>query len=100
MVGQAGKAYAKFFDRSEGGTALAASANASAYPRIFTEAFPSVTRGVLNDAIPIYFADATLASAFVAGLVRRVEGRDGRGRVPGAGGQARATDWGGLHRAP
>jgi hypothetical protein len=26
---------------------------------------PSGTRGVLNDAISIYFADATLASAFV-----------------------------------
>jgi hypothetical protein len=27
---------------------------------------PSGTRGVLNDAISIYFADATLASAFAA----------------------------------
>ena len=27
---------------------------------------PSGTRGVLNDAISIYFADATLAGAFVA----------------------------------
>jgi hypothetical protein len=27
---------------------------------------PSVTRGVLNDALSIYFADATLANAFVA----------------------------------
>jgi hypothetical protein len=27
---------------------------------------PSGVRGVLNDAISIYFADATLASAFVA----------------------------------
>jgi hypothetical protein len=27
---------------------------------------PSGTRGVLNDALSIYFADATLASAFVA----------------------------------
>ena len=27
---------------------------------------PSETRGVLNDALSIYFADATLASAFVA----------------------------------
>jgi hypothetical protein len=27
---------------------------------------PSGTRGVLNDAISIYFADAALASAFVA----------------------------------
>ena len=27
---------------------------------------PSGTRGMLNDALSIYFADATLASAFVA----------------------------------
>jgi hypothetical protein len=27
---------------------------------------PSGTRGVLNDALSIFFADATLASAFVA----------------------------------
>ncbi len=27
---------------------------------------PSGTRGVLNDALSVYFADATLASAFVA----------------------------------
>jgi hypothetical protein len=27
---------------------------------------PTGTRGVLNDALSIYFADATLASAFVA----------------------------------
>jgi len=27
---------------------------------------PSGTRGVLNDALSIYFGDATLASAFVA----------------------------------
>jgi hypothetical protein len=27
---------------------------------------PSGTRGVLNDAVSVYFADATLASAFVA----------------------------------
>jgi hypothetical protein len=27
---------------------------------------PSGTRGVVNDAVSIYFADATLASAFVA----------------------------------
>jgi hypothetical protein len=36
---------------------------------------PSGTRGVLNDALSIYFADATLASAFVARwcVGRRVE---------------------------
>jgi hypothetical protein len=31
---------------------------------------PSGTRGVLNDAVSIYFDDATLASAFVAPAVR------------------------------
>jgi hypothetical protein len=37
-------------------------------------------RGVLNDAVSIYFLDATLASAFVARWVCCVEGRD-RGRA-------------------
>ena len=27
---------------------------------------PSGVRGILNNAVPLYFADATLASAFVA----------------------------------
>jgi hypothetical protein len=30
---------------------------------------PSGTRGVLNDVLSIYFADASLASAFVAPVV-------------------------------
>jgi len=45
---------------------------------------PSGTRGVLNDALSIYFADATLARAFVARC--RGQGRDGRWGVPGARG--------------
>jgi hypothetical protein len=45
---------------------------------------PSGMRGVLNDAVAIYFADATLASAFVARLEWRVQGRDGWRHVPGA----------------
>ena len=40
---------------------------------------PSGVRGVLNDAISIYFGDTTLASAFVAGGAR------GQGRRPPAG---------------
>ena len=37
---------------------------------------PSATRGVLNDAISLYFADATLASAFTdAGAWGPVAGR-------------------------
>ena len=57
---------------------------------------PSGMRGVLNDAISIYFADATLASAFVAPAVRRVENRGGRRRVPSARGRAGAADRGGV----
>jgi hypothetical protein len=41
---------------------------------------PSGVRGVLNDAVSIYFLDATLASAFVA-MVCRLQNRDGEGRV-------------------
>ena len=44
---------------------------------------PSGTRGPLNDAISIYFTDATLASAFVARWCVGGEGRDGRRCVPG-----------------
>ena len=44
---------------------------------------PSGTRGVLNDAISIYFADATLAGAFVArwSVGSRVETAGGVFRV-------------------
>jgi hypothetical protein len=44
---------------------------------------PSGTRGLLNDAISIYFADATLAGAFVARwcLVAKVETTGGVFRV-------------------
>jgi hypothetical protein len=40
---------------------------------------PSGMRGVLNDAVSIYFADATLASAFVARwcLVAKIEATGG-----------------------
>jgi len=61
---------------------------------------PSGMRGVLNDAVSIYFADATLASAFVA---RWCAGY----RVETAGGvfQVREDDpaprvGAGLHRTP
>ncbi len=49
---------------------------------------PSGMRGGLNDAVSIYFLDATLASAFVARWVCRLQNRDGGGRVQGTGGQA------------
>src|SRR6202035_5767649 len=46
---------------------------------------PSRMRGVLNDAVSIYFADATLASAFVARwcVGSKVETADGVFRVRG-----------------
>jgi hypothetical protein len=34
-------------------------------------------RGALNEAVSIYFADVTLASAFVARWVRGLQGRNG-----------------------
>src|SRR5439155_10709716 len=46
---------------------------------------PSGMRGVLNDAVSIYFPDATLAGAFVA-LVHRLQGRDRRRSAQGARG--------------
>jgi hypothetical protein len=41
-------------------------------------------RGVLNDAVSIYFLDTTLAGAFCGTVVRRAPGRDSGRRVPGA----------------
>jgi hypothetical protein len=61
---------------------------------------PSGMRGVLNDAISLYFADATLASAFVARWCVAA-------KVETAGGvfQVREDEpapriWAGLHRTP
>ena len=47
---------------------------------------PSGARGVLNDAVSIYFPDPALAGAFVARLVHRLQGRDLRRGVQGARG--------------
>jgi len=47
---------------------------------------PSGTRGVLNDALSFYFADATLASAFVARWCVGSQVETAGGRVPGAPG--------------
>ncbi len=46
---------------------------------------PSGMRGVLNDAVSIYFLDATLASAF-GPVVRWLQSRDGRRCLTGPGG--------------
>ena len=53
-------------------------------------------RGVLNDAISLYFADATLASALVAPWCVGVQGRDGVRRVPGTGGRTDTACGGGA----
>src|SRR6266853_6890390 len=53
----------------------------------------SGTRGVLNDALSIYFGDATLASAFVARWCTRYKVETGGGVFQGAGGIADATSW-------
>jgi hypothetical protein len=60
----------------------------------------SVTRGVLNDAISIYFADATLASAFVARwcVVAKVETAGGVFQV--REGEQEPRIGSGLHRTP
>jgi hypothetical protein len=44
---------------------------------------PSGMRGVLNDAVSIYFTDATLASAFVARWCAGYEVENCGGRVQG-----------------
>ena len=46
---------------------------------------PAGTRGVLNDAISVYFADATLAGAFVPGGAWGPRSKR-PGRIPGARG--------------
>src|SRR5216684_9180606 len=61
---------------------------------------PSGVRGVLNDAVSIYFLDATLASAFVARWCGgyKVETADGVFRV--AGDELAARTGIAMHRTP
>ena len=61
---------------------------------------PSGMRGVLNDAVSIYFADATLASAFVARWCAgyKVETADGVFRVRDD--EPVARNEASLHRTP
>jgi hypothetical protein len=42
---------------------------------------PSGTRGVVNDAVAVHFADVVIASAFVARWCRAQRGRDRRWAV-------------------
>ena len=53
---------------------------------------PSGMRGVLNDAISIYFADATLASAFVARWCQGSKAQAAGGGVSGERGRAGGAD--------
>ena len=53
------------------------------------EMTPSGLRGVLNDAVSIYFADATCASAFVARWCAGSKIKTAGGCVPGARGRSR-----------
>jgi hypothetical protein len=61
---------------------------------------PSGMRGVLNDALSIYFLDATLASAFVARWCagHRVETAEGVFRIGADGPAARVGAT--MHRTP
>ena len=61
---------------------------------------PSGARGVLNDAVSIYFADATLASAFVARwcVGARAETAGGVFQVREDEPASRVAVW--LHRTP
>jgi hypothetical protein len=61
---------------------------------------PSGMRGVLNDAVSIYFADATLASAFVARWCAgyKVETTEGVFRVRED--EPRARTGASMHRTP
>ena len=61
---------------------------------------PSGTRGVLNDALSIYFGDATLASAFVARwcLGTKVEATGGAFQVRDDEPESRVGS--ALHRTP
>jgi hypothetical protein len=49
---------------------------------------PAGLRGVVNDAVAIYFLDAALAAAFVSRWCAELEGRDQRGGISGAQGSA------------
>jgi len=57
---------------------------------------PSGMRGVLNDAISIYFAEPPTRQRIRRPVVRRGQGGGGRGCVPGARGRPGATDGGGA----
>jgi hypothetical protein len=61
---------------------------------------PSSTRGVVNDALAVYFLDATIASAFVAGwcAAQRIEIVDGVYRVRDDEPTSRVGA--GLHKTP
>jgi hypothetical protein len=62
---------------------------------------PSGTRGALNNAPSIYFADATLANALRRPVVHRRQGGSYRRRVPGEGEDDPVPRLGAtMHRTP
>jgi hypothetical protein len=61
---------------------------------------PSGTRGVLNDAVSIYFAEATLASAFVARWCVRTKVETAGGVFQVREDEPEARIGAGLHKTP
>ena len=61
---------------------------------------PSGTRGVLNDALSIYFAEATLASAFVARWCVGAEVETAGGIFQVRDDERKARVGAGLHKTP
>jgi hypothetical protein len=61
---------------------------------------PSGVRGMLNDALSIYFADATLASAFVARWCVGAKVQTAGGVFPVRGDDLEPRVGAGLHRTP
>jgi hypothetical protein len=61
---------------------------------------PSGTRGVLTDAISIYFSDATLAGAFVARWCVWAKVKTDRGVFQGREDEPEPRVGAGLHRTP
>jgi len=61
---------------------------------------PSSTRGVVNDALAVYFADATIAVCICGLLVRRTEGRDRGSGVSVRDDEPTPRIGSALHRTP
>jgi hypothetical protein len=62
--------------------------------------WPSGTRDVLNEALSIYFGDATDANAFVGAVVRRRQGETAGGVFQARDDDAEARVSAGKHKTP